>query len=341
MPARPFSSSRLVPLALAILIPALAAAALAGQGKPPVATPGKVVEFQGMCDASGAVVVGSNRFVVADDEDNILRVYDAERGGAPLFGVDVSPALDLPQKKKAPEADLEAATRVGDLALWLTSHGRNSKGKKQPSRLRFFGTSVPEDGKPLVIEGKPYTDLLEDLLAAPSLAAFHLREAEALAPKAPGGLNLEGMTARPDGKSVLLGFRNPLPKQRAIVIPLLNPLELLRGEKARFGEAVLLDLEGRGVRSISFWRGRYLLAAGGIDAEKTSALFSWDGKSDPQRIQVPNLEGFNPEAFASFADRPEIMLLSDDGSRQVEGKDCKKLKDPSKKRFRGLWLRLP
>ena len=43
---------------------------------------------------------------------------------------------------------LEAATRIGAHALWLTSHGRNSKGKRQDARLRFFATTVPENGVP-------------------------------------------------------------------------------------------------------------------------------------------------------------------------------------------------
>src|SRR3954470_5180846 len=78
-----------------------------------------LVEFQGMCDASGAVPLGGDRFAVADDEDNVLRVYDAGRGGPPLHAVDISAALPLPHKKKTPETDLEAATRLGDLALWI------------------------------------------------------------------------------------------------------------------------------------------------------------------------------------------------------------------------------
>src|SRR5690606_15608234 len=35
------------------------------------------VEFEGACDASGAVPVDEMHFAVADDEDNVLRVYDA------------------------------------------------------------------------------------------------------------------------------------------------------------------------------------------------------------------------------------------------------------------------
>src|SRR5687768_12770455 len=96
--------------------------------RPRAATVREVV-FQGACDASGAVPLSDRRVVVADDEDNILRVYDAHVGGAPLSKTDLSASLGLPlkgkKKRRAPELDLEAATRIGDRAYWLTSHGRN------------------------------------------------------------------------------------------------------------------------------------------------------------------------------------------------------------------------
>ena len=293
--------------------------------------------FEGMCDASGAVVLGAPRFAVADDEDNVLRVYDGDAGGAPVYSVDVSPALDLPAKKKTPEADIEAATRIGEHALWLTSHGRNSKGKLQPSRFRLFATSAPQSGQGLAPTGRPYEHLLDDMLLAPQLQALGLREAAERAPKEAGGLNIEGMTERPDGRSVVVGFRNPRPRGRAIVIPLENPLAVLEGERARLGAPLLLDLGGLGVRALSYWRGRYLIIGGPVDGESESALFVWDGESErPERLEL-DLQGLNPEGFVSFDDRDEIMLLSDDGSLEIDGDACKKL-PAEQKRFRGLWV---
>ncbi len=138
----------------------------------------------------------------------------------------------IPSKKKAPETDLEAATILGDRALWLTSHGRNSQGKPQPSRLRLFATTGGS-GSPLRLIGQPYTHLLDDLLRAPALASFGLQAAAQKAPKEPGGSNIEGMTAQPDGRSVIIGFRNPVPQGKALVLPLLNPLEMLDGQSGQ------------------------------------------------------------------------------------------------------------
>jgi hypothetical protein len=303
------------------------------------------VVFTGMCDASGAVALSDRRFVVADDEDNVLRVYDVEQGGAPLGGTDVSHGLKLPLKKKkkpgsvpvAPEADIEAATRLGDRAYFMTSHGRNSSGKLKPERLRFFATTAPEDGDIEVI-GEPYDGLLADLLAEPRLGSFELAKAAELAPKAPGGLNLEGMTERKEG-GVWLGFRNPIPEGRALLVPLLNPEELITGKKARFGDPVKLDLGGLGVRSLSSHRDRYLIVAGPFDQGATSRLFTWDGGAKVEPLDRVSLAGFNPEGFFTPEGRDHIMLLSDDGGVSIDGTDCKRLKDPAAKRFRGLWVR--
>lgn len=298
--------------------------------------------FEGGCDASGAVDLGGGLFVVGDDEDNILRVYDSRRGGGPVQTADLSPTLELPAKKKPPEADIEAATGLGGRAYWLSSHGRNSSGRKDPSRLRFFATTAPAGGQGLRLEGRPYTRLIEDLLAEPRLAPFELASAELRAPKEPGGLNIEGMTAMPDGKSVLIGFRSPRPQGRALVVPLLNPEALVEGERARFGEPRLLDLGGLGIRALSWWHGRYLLIGGAGANEAPSRLFTWGGGDDtPVPVLDVSLEGWNPEAVVSAEDADGILLLSDDGTRVVDGVECKRQKDPSKKRFRGMWLRLP
>jgi hypothetical protein len=299
------------------------------------------VVFEGMCDASGAVALGGDQFVVGDDEDNILRVYDARRGGAPVKSVDLSPDLELPAKKKPPEADIEAATGLGARSFWLTSHGRNSSGKKQESRLRFFATEETDGGPKLV--GHPYTQLLDDLLADPRLAPYGLAQAEPLPPKSPGGLNIEGMTAMADGRSLLIGFRSPLPQGKALVVPVLNPNEMVsEGTRARLGEPRLLELGGLGIRSLSWWRGRYLIISGATAGGATSRLFTWRGGDDaPVPVTEVDLTGLNPEAFFTPENADEILLLSDDGTVPVGGVECKRLKDPAKKRFRGVWVKLP
>lgn len=323
-------------LVRACLVMLLACGASSAPAPTPV-QPGDLV-FTGMCDASGAVALSGERFVVADDEDNVLRVYDSVRGGAPIETVDVSAFLALPKKKKPPEADIEAATQVGNVALWLTSHGLNSKGKLQQGRFRMFATSLGNAG-PIAPVGTPYERLLDDLLAAPQLANLGLRAASQIAPKESGGLNIEGMTEREGNTSVFIGFRNPRPQNRAIVIPLLNPLAIVEGQRAAVGDPILLDLGGLGIRGMSRWRGQYLILGGAVAREADSRLFGWDGVStEPQAVTDVDLTGFNPEGFVSYDDKTQVLLLSDDGGAIVDGEECKRLADVAKKRFRARWI---
>jgi hypothetical protein len=298
----------------------------------------RVVTFEGTCDASGAVPIDARHFALADDESNVLRIYDAERGGPPIASVDVTASLHL-SKKKNPEADLEAATRLGDRALWISSHARSKKGKERPDRLRYFATNMPALNARIEVAGEAYSGLLDDMLREPRLARFDLASAAERAPQEEGGLNLEGMTAAPSGE-VVLGFRNPVPDGKALLIALENPLEPLRGTAARFGAPILLDLGGLGVRALSHWHGRYLIAAGPIEEGAVSRLFAWaGGEAQVMPLPTPSLADFNPEAFFTPEERDEIMLLSDDGSRTIAGERCKDLEDPRQMRFRGLWIR--
>jgi hypothetical protein len=300
------------------------------------------VNFQGMCDASAAAAIDAERFIVADDEENILRVY--ERSGGPALGAfDVSKFLGAIGRKGAKEADIEGGAQLGARTFWITSHGRNAKAQEAPERQRIFATEVRRDGDGLRIEpvGRPYALLLEDLLRDKRLVPYRLGDAALLAPKAPGGLNIEGLAATPEGH-LLIGFRNPLHEGRALVVPLLNPREIIDGARARLGEPNALDLGGRGIRSLGYSAGRYLIIAGSPSEGGGSRLFEWKGSTDaPREVPGVRFRGLNPEGVSFHGDggQADYFVLSDDGATEIDGRPCKDLKDPTLKRFRGRTLK--
>jgi hypothetical protein len=299
------------------------------------------VTFEGACDASGAVPVDERHFAVADDEDNVLRVYDALSGGKPVSRTNLGKQLAL--EKKGSESDIEAATSLGERAFWISSHGRNAKGDEDPNRSLLITTDRPTLDDKVEVQGGVYRRLLEDLTRAPDLQAYQLERAALLAPKAEGGLNIEGLTATPDG-TLLIGFRNPVPRGKALIVPLLNPTALQESVAPKFGAPIELDLAGLGVRSLSWWRGSYLIAAGPVGDGGPAHLYRWKGPGSQPVLTASGVFGdANPEAFFTAEANDEILVLSDDGSRDTAGKPCKKLKGRQKKlrRFRGLWLRLP
>ncbi|HEY0707340.1 MAG TPA: DUF3616 domain-containing protein, partial [Polyangia bacterium] len=243
--------------------------------------------------------------------------------------------------RKDPESDIEAATILKDTAYWLTSHGRNSKGKMKPARFIAFATSMPRAGEALAVVGQPYTGLLQDLIDTPSLRELNLGAASEKAPKQEGALNVEGLTTMVDGSGMFIGLRNPLHKGRAVLIPWLNPQDVVgKGARAQVGAPVLLDLGGQGVRSLSSWRGQYLIVAGHYADGGQSHLYTWDGRGNPRKLPV-DFSGLNPEGFFTPENRDQILVMSDDGNVEHGGVACKDLEDPAQKRFRARWVQIP
>jgi hypothetical protein len=310
------------------------------------------LEHFGACDASAAVPVGPALFVVANDEDNVLRVYHSDIPGPPVQTFDLTPCLAPDPKRE--EADIEGGTWLGDRVYWITSHARNKNGKKKPARYQFFAVEfvLREDDLELRCVGEPYTRLLEDMLADPRLERYGLKAASELPPKEKGALNIEGLCATPDGR-LYVGFRNPIPEGRALVVPLENPAELVEGTAAaKLGEAFLLDLGGLGIRSIKYWARRrtYMIVAGQFGGDEpgegenvSSVLYRWSGDAGetPVRVEGIDLSDFNPEAQVIYPQQDSsFQLLSDDGNADVGGSRCKDLDDAGEKRFRSRWLAL-
>ncbi len=302
----------------------------------------KPLQDTGMCDASCGVAISSNLFAVASDEDNILRLYRCDQAGAPVKQFDMNAFLGV--RGKSLEADLEGAARLGDRVFWIGSHGRNRRGKERFNRHRLFATDIRErDGDfTLTAVGKPYQRLLDDLLADARFDQFHFREAASRAPKAPDALNIEGLSVTPENH-LLMGFRNPLHDGNAVLIPLLNPNEVIEGKAARLGSAVQLDLGGRGIRDIAWHGGTYLIIAGSWQGGGHFRLFRWDGAgTSPQRLHVDHLQDYNPEAVVIYPQYglQRFQILSDDGTVLVDGCPCKALPDPTRRSFRAFWVEL-
>ena len=187
--------------------------------------------------------------------------------------------------------------------------------------------------------GRPYKNLLSDLVKAPALKPFDLRHASRLPPKEPGALNIEGLCATPDHQ-LLIGFRNPVPQGKALLVPLENPELVLLGDNAKFGNPILLDLGGLGIRDMACVHGRYLLIAGPYDGAGKSKLFTWSGgESPPKHLRDIDLKGFNAEALIVYEERGlgEVQLLSDDSSHQAGHLPCKQLSEDAR-HFRSIWV---
>ena len=311
----------------------------AGAAKATITRPGL---YYGACNASGSVAVNSNLFLVADDENNTIRLYRTDRGGLPVKEFDFNAFLEVEPEGKSLEADLEAGARIGDRAFWIGSHGRNKNGKRRYNRQRFFATDLHVTGDDVTLKaaGKPCKTLLDELALDARFDVFGLATAAGKPPKEADALNIEGLSATPEGH-LLIGFRNPVPQEKALLIPLLNPNEVIDGARPKFGDALQLDLGGLGIRDIALCGNTYLIIAGSWHGGGPFQLYLWDGPgAKPVPLSVKHLNNYQPEAIIIYPDRGlrEFQILSDDGNRVIDGVVARDIPDPRRQCFRSFWV---
>ncbi|HPB11220.1 MAG TPA: DUF3616 domain-containing protein [Kiritimatiellia bacterium] len=299
------------------------------------------VTFTHMADASAGETAGPGMIVVANDEDNLLRVYRLPDGGAPVTAWDLAPHMAL--EKKSPEMDIEGSARIVDTIYWITSHAPNKTGKARPNRKRFFATRLRvEEGRPrLEPVGQPVTALLDALDRDPRYAGFGLAAAALKPPKTPGSLNIEALCETVGG-GLLIGFRSPLPDGNALIAPLENPAGTVNGRPPRFGAPVLLDLGGNGIRAMVRTVEGVLILSGSALSGGEARLYAWNGRTDTPPVLRPVRfpSDTTPEGLIAIERDgvPDVLVLSDDGMRPVDGQPAKTHPDPVRRTFRGLWL---
>jgi hypothetical protein len=147
-------------------------------------------------------------------------------------------------------------------------------------------------------------------------------------PESAGGFNIEGLAMAPNGTTAYIGFRAPLvgPNQdQALIAPLTNIDALVTGAapSATLGDPILLNLGGRGIRSIERnSAGEYLIIAGPPEAGKSFQLYKWTGNAADAPVNLNiDMAAFNPEgSFEGIVDMPSplcgdkpVQLLVDNG----------------------------
>jgi hypothetical protein len=306
----------------------------------------QAMEYTGVCAASAGAFLDNTHFAVASDETNTLQIY--ERGKPDPIGL-----ANMKSFTGFKKSDLEGAAAIGDRVYWISSHSFSKPKPKEgkpaedkPERQLFFATRiVVANGKPtLEGVGKPVTSLRDKIADAAGVQASEL--------------NIEALSAMPDGISLMIGLRGPLRaadkdskdgKPEAIVIQFENPAEIVddpavekeKQKAPRFGKAFTLKLEGLGLRSMDLIGtnpARYIIVAGPVDDGPGFALFRWGGPGTkpPEKIKdAPDLAELTPEGAMAVPGTDLVQLLSDD--EKVKKVKCDDEDDPpEKRRFRSV-----
>jgi hypothetical protein len=336
----------------------------------------EMIEFRGAgtCNASAAVALDERRVIVGDDEQPWLATFDVTTHA-------LLETTSIPFLLGDGEADIEGATILRGQVIWITSHGRDGKGRVRESRRMLFGShQVAADGSVTKHIVGPFRDLLSALTANPGdnpvfarlrASVGSMTPNSSLAPKV-DGINIEGLTTsegmvpRPEAPALLIGLRNPAAEDgRAILLELRNASDLMSGlsVKADLGRTILLNLGGRRIRDIAWspYSGTYLIIGGPAgedtnpfpDGHPSFVVFKWNGREDaaPVATDEPgkpdSLDGFRPEAIVPLPTREagklvpsdRVLLLSDDGKRDINGTPCEKL-SVAEQFFRGMIRRV-
>ncbi|MFJ7207276.1 DUF3616 domain-containing protein [Streptomyces sp. NPDC098789] len=313
----------------------------------------------GSSDASAAVDAGGGYALVADDESNVLRLYDRSRSGAPVKTWDLGAALGV---KK--EVDIEAAARVGDTVYWTGSLGNNKDGKYKAERNTVFTTKITGSGAATEVTfTAAYKGLREDLIAWDTANGnrygFAAGTAAGQVPKRIDGFNVEGLEFAPGSTTTAyLGFRAPLAPAvrggKALIVPVTNIDQVVaKGAKAVFGPGIELDLGGLAIRDIrKNAANQYLILAGSWAADDNTdpyALYSWDGvagHAPKKRLDLPTTDPGGWEAVVAVPDLrapgARVQLITDSGSADLygDGTEAKDLGHPEWKKSRSAWFTL-
>ncbi|MGI5460757.1 DUF3616 domain-containing protein [Streptomyces sp. CA-249302] len=312
----------------------------------------------GASDASAGVDVGGGYVVVANDEDNTLRLYDGSASGAPVKTWDLDSALDADK-----EVDIEGGTLVGSTIYWTGSLGNNKDGEYKADRNTVFTTTVSGSGAATSLTfGSAYHKLRDNLVAWDEANGdrygFEAATADGQVPKEINGFNVEGLEFAPGSTTTAyVGFRAPLvPPQtggKALIVPVTNMNKVVTGTAATFGTPIEMDLGGLSIRDIRRNSlDQYLILAGSWAADDNSdpyALYSWDGVAGHQPVKVLDLPTTDAGGWESIVSVPDltqsgarVQLITDDGAADLygDGTEAKDLTHPEWQKSRSTWFTL-
>lgn len=243
----------------------------------------------GTSDASSAISVGNGYWLVADDEDDLIRLYDSTTSSR-----NVNQFLPYSGNNSG-EIDFEASARRGDTIYWLGSHSNAKDGSLESSRYRIFRTTVSGSGATTALSADGlYAGLRTDLVnwdtANGNTLGFAAGAKKGVGPNELGGFDIEGAEFSPDEKSLYLGMRSPVSPAavggKAVIVPVTNIDAVIDGteDHASFADAILLDLGGDSIRELRRNdRNEYLILsakAGGDSDASSQHLWAWDGQPD-------------------------------------------------------------
>jgi hypothetical protein len=286
----------------------------------------------GVADGSTGIAVDANYMFVADDETNVIKLFNRNNSGLSVYQFDVNPYLNLSGTEVDIEGSFRSTTNPNRI-YWIGSLSNSKTGQARPDRNRIFATDIVGTGAnaTLVFVGY-YGNLRSRLITWGDANGYNFtaKAATGIEPKRIDGFNVEGLEMGPDGTTLYIGFRAPYVgsgNNKAVICPLLN-FESWFGNGSptanpTFGAPIVLNLNNHGIRSLGKnASNQYIIVAGSYAAEGTFELYSWNGQpASAPVLLTANLSNLKPEGIveipSSLTGSFQVDLISDLGSNII------------------------
>ncbi len=278
-------------------------------------------ETKGIYEPSGIVQLPDQRLVVVEDERKVAVSIISLAANGDIHATPIKRESLIRSRNglrslgKLNDLEGMAVDKNGSLYA-ITSYSRTEKrGRASPTREKLVRFQIEGDR---IINAQLVLDLKKHITAQfPVLK----KAAKARSKRKTKGLEIEGMSFDKSGKHLWLGFRSPLKDNKAIIIVLHNPEEVFKHKTPHFS-ATLLDLNGAGIRSLSYDANLngYLILARREDKKKMPfELWFWSGNvnDDAHRVKIDGIDSLRrAEAITpiKLGNHEGIIIFSDEGN---------------------------
>lgn len=277
-----------------------------------------IAEFTDIYEPSAVQQLPDGRILVVEDEAsravNILTFGDDGR-------LVEDNALDLKVTRGFGRtlSDLEGlSVDDGGFIYAITSHSPTKKNGRKPEREQLLHFQIKGSQ---VGEISSYTGLYDALASATALKESILdKTGEEVDFET---INIEGLSFHKATGQLLLGMRAPMVGDASLIVVIENPEQVLAGSAApQFGEPIVLDLQGGGIRALSYdpVLGTFLIVNEIEDAEgdKLSQMWTWTGDAgdEPTPLELPgmiNLNNVESVDSVTVGGEDRLLIMSDEG----------------------------
>jgi len=276
-------------------------------------------KFYNVFEPSGAATMKDGKVLIVEDESSVhaLKLLEIEPNGNVVEVGDIYLPKKIKKYFKKNVEDVEAVTVAGDYVYAITSHSLTKAHKRKKAREQFMMFSY-DDGA--MTQFSVYT-LLRDDLEKNFSQLLNLNYSN-------NSLDIEGLSFDPKDKSILIGLRSPTHNSKAVIIGIENPQEVFaQQEKPRFTKLIELDLDGLGIRDITYdvqKKGYWIIAGDSAQRNTSFKLWFWDKVHNKVSIvkNHPDIGyGEGITIINQNSNNPALFIVEDNGQKPNKSAD--------------------